>query len=278
MKVPGAILCLAALAAAENPAWRQAQPLYQSTRYTDAIKLLENQSDTDAQQLLGQCLFQLDEFKKATEVFEKALAQAPDRSDLHLWLGRAWGRRAETSNPLMAPRYATRARQAFEKAIELNSKNLPAMSDLFEYYLQAPGFLGGGKDKAAALAARIAQLDQAEGHFVQAALAEDRKDHAAAEKEFRTAITAAPNQVGRVLDLAKFLARRGRIEESDAEFQRAAKMAPGSPKVLFDRASTLIETKRNRDEARALLRQYLEASLTPDDAPRKQAEKLLRGL
>ena len=52
----------------------------------------------------------------------------------------------------MAPGHASKAHRYFEKAVELDPKNLEAMNDLFEYYLEAPGFLGGGFDKAQALA------------------------------------------------------------------------------------------------------------------------------
>jgi cytochrome c-type biogenesis protein CcmH/NrfG len=76
--------------------------------------------------------------------------------------------------------------------------------------------------------------------------------------------------------LAKFLARQGRHEESDAAFQRAAEIAPNSPRILFERASAYVRSKRNLDQARALLKQYLASPLTPDDPPREQAEKLLR--
>jgi hypothetical protein len=78
------------------------------------------------------------------------------------------------------------------------------------------------------------------------------------------------------LDLACFLSRRGRPEESELLFDRAAKMAPGQPKVAFAIASADIEAHRNRERARLLLQQYLNATLTPDDPPRREAEKLLR--
>jgi hypothetical protein len=37
-----------------------------------------------------------------------------------------------------------------------------------------------------------------------------------------------------------------------------------------------IENHRNLEQARGLLEEYLHASLTPDDPPREEAEKLLR--
>ena len=92
----------------------------------------------------------------------------------------------------------------------------------------------------------------------------------------RRAAELAPQQVGRLIDLAKFLARQGRYQESEQSFQRAASIAPDSPKLLFERADIYIKTGRNLEEARSLLQRYLNASLTPDDPPRHEAEKLLR--
>ena len=135
--------------------------------------------------LAGRNEYMLADFKRSSEFLEKAVALEPANSDDVWWLGRAYGRRAETSSPLTAPGYASRARQNFERAVELNPRNLDALGDLFEYYLEAPGFLGGGMDKARATAERIAAIDAGEGHRVQANLAEKRKEYATAEMELR---------------------------------------------------------------------------------------------
>jgi len=269
-----AVLCT--WAAAQPGNYAAARQAYQSTQYEQTIQLLKDKKDTDSLLLMGQSWFMLGEFKKAGEVFEKVVSLEPNDSMAHLWLGRAYGRRAETSSPFLAPRYASKARQQFEAAVQLDPRNILAMNDLFEYYMEAPGFLGGGKDKAQALAQRIAKLDPAEGHYAQARLDEDHKQFGAAEEQLRRAVEAAPSQVGRVLDLAKFLAKHGRHQESEAAFQRAAEIAPNNPKVLFERAATYIETKRNIDEAKVLLKRYLQCSLTPDDPSRDEALKLLR--
>ncbi|MBL8212334.1 MAG: hypothetical protein JNK87_16585 [Bryobacterales bacterium] len=271
------IVLLAALGAPAAPL-DDARQLYNKAQFDQAIRALQGDTSAAALQLQGQSWFLLGEFKKATDAFDKALEQNANNSELNAWAGRAYGRRAETGNPLAAPRYASKARQFFERAVQLDPRNVEAMNDLFEYYLQAPGFLGGGKDKAVRMAAQIAALDKAEGHFANARMAEENKDYAGAEKSLRLAMEAAPTQVGRVLDLAKFLAQRGRIDESEAEFAKAEKMAPGQPNVLFARASIYAEGKRNLDTARSLLRRYLQSPLTPDDPPRYEAETLLRGL
>jgi Tfp pilus assembly protein PilF len=218
----------------------------------------------------------LGEYKKATESLEKAVALAPDDPQCVLWLGRAYGRRAETSNPFSAPGYATRARQMFERAVALDPSNKEASGDLFDFYLDAPGFLGGGHNKAEALAARVSQTDPAEGLYLQAQIDDRHNQYDSAEQKLRKALEIAPTQPGHFLELAKFLATRGRISESEAMFEEAARLSPNNPHQMFDRASLYIKQRRNLAQARALLERYLRLPLTPNDPPRDRAELLLK--
>jgi tetratricopeptide (TPR) repeat protein len=256
---------------------KRAGALYQRTEYTASLQILAGDSAPDdaGYFLTGQNYFMLGDYRKAAEFFEKALALNPSRSEYELWLGRTYGRRAETGSWLTAPGNASKARQCFEKAVALDPHNADAMNDLFDFYLNAPGFLGGGIDKAEALAGRIATERPPEYHFELAQLADRRKQYAVAEAEYRRALELAPNQVGRVLDLAHYLAKRGRFEESDALFSQAEKLAPDAPRVAFAEARAYVENRRKLEPARKLLRQYLSSSLTPDDPSKHSAEKLL---
>ena len=261
-----------------SPSFEQAAKLYRHTDYEASLRLLSELPEKDAAifDLTGKNYFMLGQFKKATESYEKAVAADPSNSEYEHWLGRAYGRRAETSSPFTAPGLASKARQHFEKAVALNPRNQEAVSDLFEYYLEAPGFLGGGLDKDAGIAEKMSRLDPAEGFWAQARIAERRKDFTAAEDRLRRAVEAAPKQVGRVIDLAKFLSKQGRVEESEQTFEAAERIAPNSPKLLYQRAETYIKAGRNIDTARDLLKRYLSATLSPDDPSRTQAEKLLK--
>jgi Flp pilus assembly protein TadD len=272
-------LLLWVLAAAASPdVVGRASALYQRTEYESSLQVLAEDPTPDATGfvLSGKNYFMLGEYKKATEFFEKALALAPNNSDYELWLGRAWGRRAETGGWLTAGVHASKARQCFEKAVALDPHNREAKNDLFDFYLNAPGFLGGGLEKAEAIAKSIATERPPESEFELAQLAERRKDYAAAEAHLRRAMELAPNETGRIVDVARFVAKRGRLAESDQLFAQARKLAPDKPTVAFAQARVDIENNRNIDQARSLLQGYLHASLTPDDPPRQEAEKLLR--
>ncbi len=271
-------LGLASLALAGGAEIERARKLYNLTDFDQSLQILQAVPDKDGAvyELIGRNYYMQSNYKKATEALEKAVAAEPDNSDYALWLGRAWGRRAETSSPFTAPGHASKAHQYFEKAVQLNPRNLEALTDLLEYYIEAPGFLGGGLDKAQATAARIASVDPSEGHWAQARLAEKRKEFGSAEEQLRRAIEAAPRSVGRLIDLARLLARQGRFQESDQSMARADKIAPGSPRLMYAKADLYIKHGRNLEVAKDLLKRYLSSHLTPDDPPRSEAEKLLR--
>jgi tetratricopeptide (TPR) repeat protein len=176
----------------------------------------------------------------------------------------------------MAGVHASKARQSFESAVALDPHNREAKNDLFDFYLNAPSFLGGGMEKAEAIAKSIANERPPESEFEEAQLADRRKDYPAAEAHLRRAMELAPNEAGRIVDLARYVAKRGRLAESDLLFEQARKLAPNKPTVAFAEARVDIENQHNLPQARGLLEGYLHASLTPDDPPRQEAEKLLR--
>jgi Flp pilus assembly protein TadD len=268
----------ACLAWASGPDFDRANKLYNITEFQQSLDVLRAVPNKDAAvcELMGRNYFGLGDFRKATEALEQAAVLAPGNSGVYLWLGRAYGRRAETSSIITAPGLANKARQFFEKAALLNPANLEAQSDLFEYYLEAPGFLGGGFDKAAATATRIAQISPSEGYWAQARLAEKRKEFGSAEAQLRRALEIAPQQVGRLIDLARLLTRRGRYQEADLSLAKADKIAPNSPRLMFAKADLYIKGKRNLDVARELLKRYLNSTLTPEDPPRADALRLLK--
>jgi tetratricopeptide (TPR) repeat protein len=255
----------------------KAENFYKHTDFASSLALLNRQSsDAATNFLIGRNYFMMGEFKKSIEFLLKAADAAPKNSDYMDWLGRAYGKRAETSNPLLAPGLASKARQAFEKAVELDPQNRDALGDLFDYYLEAPGFLGGGMDKALGVAGQTAALDPAEGYFEKAKVAQKRKEFDLAEDHFHRAIAMGPKQVGHLIALARFLAMQGRIRESDAIFAEAQTANPNAARIWFARADVFISQKRNLDEAKALLEKYVSASISVDDPPKEEARRLLK--
>jgi tetratricopeptide (TPR) repeat protein len=278
VKVPVLVLLAAASALAGDAAIDRARQLYNSTDFDQSLRILQAvpQKSAEVEELVGLNHFMLADYKKATDALEKAVAAEPSSSAYNLWLARAYGRRAETSSFLTAPGFASKSRQHFEKAVELDPTNLDAMNDLLDYYLEAPGFLGGSMDKAKALAVRIGAVSARDGDSAEARVAEKHKEYSTAEAHLRHAAEIAPQRVGVFLELAHFLVRQGRVREADQNIAHAEKIAPDNPRVVYAKADILIRTNRNLDQAQQLLERYLSLDLTPDDPPRTDARKLLK--
>ena len=256
----------------------RAQELYQRTAYQSALNILLPLSPKSAavNALIGKTYYLDEQYKNSTTYLKKAVIEDPLNSSYFDWLGKAYGRRAEQSSFLTALGYARKTRESFEKAVVLDVTNQEALGDLFEYYLEAPGIVGGGIDKAENVASRIRGLNKVEGHYALARIAEKLKDGITAEREYRKAMQLAPGDIGRVIDLATFLSVHGRYQESETVFDSARQMAPDSPKLIYARAASYVRTGRNLPEARALIQRYIESQHSPDDPSRSEVERLLR--
>ena len=248
-------------------------------RMDEAISLLraatrEKSNDAEAWHLLSKAYLALERWDDAVKAAEKAVALEPNNGDYHLWLGRAYGNKAENSPFWKAWGLAKHVRMEFEKAVQINADNVDARSDLAEFYIEAPSMLGGGKDKAAQEADRIAAHNASAAHWVRGYLAEKNSDREAAEKEYVAAVEASGNQAGRWLDLASFYRRTDQKQKMEAAVNSAIAAEKKSDETLFDAASILFRAGRNFNLAARLLRNYLK-NPTSDEAPAFKAHYLL---
>ena len=271
------LVCGASVWAADSDLL-QARKLYNLTEFDQSLKVLHAIPDKDGPvyELMGRNYYMQADYKKASEMLEKAVAADPGNSEYALWLARSFGRRAETSSPFTAPGYASKARQYFEKAAQLNPRNLEALSDLFEYYLEAPGFLGGGLEKAQATALAIAAVDPAEGHWSQAKLAEKRKEYGSAEEQLRRAIEVSPT--GGAFHRAGPVSRQaGPLPGIRPEFRARREDCSRQPEADVCRGRSVHQTWPESGTCEEIYsKRYLTLALSPEDPPRSQAEKLLR--
>jgi len=204
---------------------------------------------------------------------QKAVALDPGNSQYHLWLGRVYGEKADHSNFMSAAKLASKVRSEFEAAVRLDPRNQEARADLAEFYVEAPGIVGGGKDKAEVQAQELGALDPPQGHMVRARIAEKKNDPATAETEYRAAIRVGEGRPGTWLSLAQFYRRAGRLDEMQDAIAHAA-AGPSNQFVLVPAAEALVRSKREIPLALELLRRYL-ANGTVEDAPAFKAHYLL---
>jgi tetratricopeptide (TPR) repeat protein len=246
----------------------------------DAIVSLQHRissapKDAESYNLLCRAYFALADWDKGISACEKAVSFDPDNAQYHLWLGRVYGEKADHAGFLTAAGLAKKVRSEFETAVRLNPDSAEARTDLAEFYLEAPGIVGGGRDKAEAQAQKIATIDPVRAGWVKARLAEKNKDLASAENQYRAAIAASHGAALAWLNLAYFYRHTGHLDSMEDAIQHAAAAPMDQPEVLMESANMLLRAKRDLPLATQLLRRYLSPSLTVEAAPAFKAHYLL---
>jgi tetratricopeptide (TPR) repeat protein len=202
---------------------------------------------------------------------QQAVQIAGSSSDYHLWLGRAYGLKASHSRLVAAYQMAKLTHAEFETAVALDANNREALSDLGQYYVEAPGMLGGGSAKAETLVTRLNTLDPARADELRARILESKKDYADAEQNWRARIAesqSSPDATAQAwMDLGSFFRRRRRWDDMIAALKSGADADTNRGPALVDGASTLIQAGREPDLAAYWLRQYLDGNALSETAP-----------
>src|ERR1700678_3241222 len=161
------------------------QALLATGRVDQALTTLQQQLQAsptaEAYNLVCRAYFELESWDAGIPACEKAVSLDPENGLYHLWLGRVYGEKDDRSSFLSAASVAGKVRTEFERPVEFSPRNVEARTDLAEFYLEAPGFVGGGKDKARAEADQIVPLNPAMAHWVKGRIAERNKENTAAE-------------------------------------------------------------------------------------------------
>jgi len=249
-------------------------------RVDDAIVSLQARisaapQDAESHNLLCRAYFALADWDKGIAACERAVSLAPENAQYHLWLGRVYGEKADHAGFLSAAGLAKKVRTEFETAVRLNPNSADARTDLAEFYLEAPGIVGGGRDKAEAQAQKLAVIDPVRAGWVKGRLAEKKKDLTSAENEYRTATESSHGTALAWLNLAYFYRHTGRIDAMQDAIQHASSAPMDQPEVLMECAEMLLRSKRDLPKATQLLRTYLSSSSTVEAAPAFKAHYLL---
>ena len=244
-------------------------------RVNEAISALSNRGDAESFNLLSRAYYAMERWDDAVRWGERATAERPQDAGYHLWLARAYGRKAGDSSPLAAAGLAHKAKNEFERAVQLDPANVEARSDLSKYYVQAPAVMGGGLDKAREQAVQVSQYDAAEAHSILAQIAAKGKRYDEAESQFRSAVKEAHNPATYWLQLADFYRLRGRFDDVQKTVLTAVAQPSRSGENYFDGANELYLSGRDFPDAAQYLQKYLDSGGLVENAPAFRAHYLL---
>jgi tetratricopeptide (TPR) repeat protein len=244
-------------------------------RVDEVITSLQGKDDAESHNLKARAYYAEDKTDEAIREAEKSVEMQPNNAVYHLWLGRAYGQKAEKVNVFRQAGLAGKVRDQFQKAVELDGNNMDARSDLAEYYVDAPGMMGGGVDRARVQADAVVQKDAALAHFIRAKIAEKAKDWAGAEKEYKTAIEATKTPAEQWLNLASYYKDRKNTAGMVDAIKKAVAAPHKSSAVLSDAAGMLFEAGQDSGLATELAKKYLASTDKSEEAPAFKTHALL---
>jgi tetratricopeptide (TPR) repeat protein len=249
--------CTSLPAPAETP-----QELLSAGRVDQLRQILEQQIQraptAETYNLLCRADFELDAWDEGIPACEKAVSLAPNDGLYHLWLGRVYGEKADRVNFLKAAGLAGKVHHEFERAVELMPDSWEARTDLAEFYLEAPGIVGGGEDKARGQADALLKLNPGMAHWVLARIAQKKKDVGEAEREYRMAIEVSHGGARAWVNLAGFYRHVNRYDDMERALRTMEAQPMDRPAALMDGADLLYRTDRDLPMAIRLVKRYLE--------------------
>jgi tetratricopeptide (TPR) repeat protein len=187
-----------------------------------AARLSRNPADAEAHYYSGMLpalTGNVERYDAAIAHLKRCTELQPAVSNYHLWLARLNGLKAQHAGVLNALGCVRVVKAEYLKALELDPRNNDARHDLLQYYLQAPGIVGGSVSKARALAADCTTYDANMACALRADVHLHEQEYAAAQQalaDIGNSADAATVRYAR--DLARSL---GNAFETQGQAERA---------------------------------------------------------
>lgn len=192
-------------------------------------------------ELTGDIFGGLKKWDSALIYYGRFKEKEPKNAAAHFKYGGALGMKALSNNKLTALMYLDDIEDHFKMAVEVDPSYVAAHWALIEYYLQVPGIMGGGAEKASAQADDLFEFSPIDGWMARARLAEQDDDLDLAEQHYKKAITEGQS-LWTYRGLISFYERQKRWEPAFKELKKAmAKFADLSLNYQWAKMSVLSE-------------------------------------
>jgi tetratricopeptide (TPR) repeat protein len=246
---------------AQTTTLQKAQAAFDTYKWDEAariLKPLENSGDASVQLLIGKVAMEQHNVDKAVAAFEKAVEAQPKNAEAHFQLGSAYGQQALNASMFKQASLAKKTQAEFETAVQINPNHVEARWGLMQFYMMAPGFMGGSEDKAIAQANEIRKRDNYMGHRARAFVYSRQKKIDLARNEYVLAVREDPTSARAHTGLGSWYAiNEKNFKAASEEFAAALKLDPAFMPVQFRIGQAAALSASNFVEGEQALRKYL---------------------
>ncbi len=191
----------------------------------------------------------LDEAVKAAEL---CISAHPKNSECHESLGNVLGTKAQLGGVMSAISYVSKIKDSFRTAVELDPKNFSARGSLPQFYLQAPGFVGGSTSKAHDLIVETIKINPSAGALLQA-------NFDLYEKNFERAASAtlavntdanpvlARQQRKLLSNLGRTYINNNRLADAEKIYTEMSQRFPDSAAAYFGLGKSILEQGKAKE-------------------------------
>ena len=256
--IPFVLFLVVSSAGAQTSSTEQGVAAFKARNYAEARAIFQPLASRDAvaAYYMGRMAAN-DDLDKAVDYFEKAVELNGRNAEYYDWLGRAYGNKAQKANKLKQPFLARKTKNAWDKGLAIDPNNLDIMEDLVQYYLQAPGFLGGSTDKARDMIGEVKRRNAYRGGVLAANICSSQKDSACVEREIKGIISAYPDTAATYVSLAALYANSKRFDKAFEVIDQRIKKEPGDMLIQYALGRTAALSGQQMDRGEQALRNYL---------------------
>ncbi len=235
--------------------------LINQKKYSEAQSFFEtaiqkNKKDAEAYYFLSLVFMIQQKHDDAQDAIEEAIDLNENVSKYHMMRGNILGQKAMTANIVSQGFLAPKIKNAYLKASELDPSNVDARFSLYQYYVMAPGIMGGSEEKAFEQANAVVKLNPYRGYnLLSSYYARVKKDTIEAEKQIKKAIAMKPDTGDGYKRLGYLYMNQKRFTDAYSQMKKYIELEPKNPDS-YDSYADVLKFEKKIDLA---IEKYLQA-------------------
>ncbi len=248
---------------------------YEKAKNIFRALLDKNDENAEAHHWLGRTYFRLGNIDDASEHCEQSVELDDLNAEYHFWYGQVLGREVQEASVFRQPFLAPKVLAEFERTIELDPKHVGGYIGAANYYLQAPGIMGGDVDKAKEQAQILIDMKASQGFLILAQVLVEEDKNVEAEEvfaKFDTAFNDSTDNPTFYNSYGYFLINQKKYDLAIAKFKRQVELNPKSANA-YDSLGDGYRSAGRLEEAMASYQKAVE--IDPDfEASKNNIEEL----